>query len=284
VTVFVVVGGSDYLGTRAQLAGCGADVDATVRLHQELGHQVEWLTQTEFTYRALVDRLGTAFKEAGPDDLVWFKASCHGTETRDLDGDENDPWDSALVPDDAVRRGAPLFTDDDLFEMAAPAHARGVRGIAELDACLSGEFHRATFLVDDQGQVVGVRYCPPAWFLPTHQVEQAAALFSSAPRLHRLLRGAGALALSACKETQLAQEYPIADLGGQVRGAASYWSEVVLRNAYGDLSTVDDDALLNYRDWWASSNELVNDPSQILTLGGTSAQKRWLVARESGRR
>ena len=274
---YVVVAGSNYVGTRNQLGGCENDVTTTVTLHQELGHQVEWLKGTEATRQAILDRLDAAYDQAGPDDLVWFKWSGHGTQVRDADGDENDPWDEAICPDDSVRRGGPMLTDDDLYRPAAKAFARGVRVIAELDSCFSGEFHRALQLVDDQDVVVGVRFLPPAFHLPPAQRDRAAALWQ--PRAPRTRVATGALALSACRETQLAQEYPV---DGKVQGAATYHSTQALRAL---MAAMDGGPLqATYRDWWRMTADLVNDPDQVPVLGGTASQKRWIVGAERGRR
>ena len=273
MTAFILVAGSNYVGTRNQLQGCLTDVETTVRLHQDLGHQVEWLKGTDATRQGILDRLDAAYAQAGPDDLVWFKWSGHGTQVRDADADENDPWDEAICPDDSVRSGSPMLTDDDLYGRAAPAHARGVRVIAELDSCFSGEFHRILQLVDDQDVIVGIRFLPPAFHLPPAQRKRAAAAWR--PRQHRTRLATGALALSACRETQLAQEYPV---GGKVQGAATYHSTQALRELLAAGATV------NYRDWWKATAARVNDPDQVPVLGGTSSQKRWLVGAVRGRR
>lgn len=273
MTVYTVVAGSNYVGTRNQLSGCENDVDTTVALHRELRHEVETLKGTEATRQAILDRLDAAYDQAGPDDLVWFKWSGHGTQVRDADADENDPWDEAICPDDAIRRGGPMLTDDDLYRPAAKANARGVRVVAELDSCFSGEFHRALQLVDDQDVVVAVRFLPPAFHLPPAQQKRAAAGWQ--PQGPRARIATGALALSACKETQLASEYPVA---GKVQGAATYHSTQALRELLANGATV------NYRDWWKATAARVNDPDQVPVLGGTASQKRWIVGAERGRR
>jgi len=273
VAVYALVCGSNYVGTRNQLQGCENDVDTTVRLHIELYHQVESLKGTDATRQGILDRLDAAYDQAGPDDLVWFKWSGHGTQVLDIDGDENDPWDEAICPDDSIRHGGPMLTDDDLYTRAAPAHARGVRVIEELDSCFSGEFHRALQLVDDHDVLVQVRFRPPAFHLPPAQVDRAAELWRTAPPRRRL--ATGALALSACREKQLASEYPVE---GKVQGAATYWSTRMLRTmlANGETPT--------YRAWWQATALAVNDPDQIPVLGGTSSQRRWLVGQPRGRR
>jgi hypothetical protein len=268
VTWNVVVAGSDYLGTSAQLGGCGHDVDTNVQLHQELGHQVVWLKGAEATKAAILSTLAEALADAGPDDGVEFDWSGHGTNARDRDGDETDRLDEAIVPDDFQRSG--VILDDQLYELAAPAFARGVRVVLKLDSCYSGKFHRLVFNVDDQGVMVGTRFLPPGWLPEEIRPDPAA------PRGARAKSRPGALAFSACQESQLAQEYPV---DGKVQGAMTYWSTRAL------LTLLEQgNPMPNYRDWCRDTAALVNDPDQVPVLDGTASQKRWLVGQARGRR
>lgn len=275
MTVFALVAAADYVGSRYELQGCRHDAAANVQLHKDLSHQVESLIEVEASRDLILHRLSEALKQAGPDDMVEFDWSGHGTTTKDLDGDENDPSDEAICAWNGQR--IQLVTDDDLFKVATPAHARGVRVKWKLDSCNSGDFHRAIIKVDDQGVVVATRAVPAGWVVPAEH-QEAAARKEEAARRNRLARRrplTGALAFSACREDQLASEYPVA---GKVRGAFTYHSERALRQM------LEVGAPVNYRDWSRATVALVNDPDQVPVLDGTASQKRWLVGQERGRR
>jgi hypothetical protein len=258
-----VVAGTNYTGTSAQLAGCENDVDTNVHLHQELGHQVVWLKGAEATRAAILSTLAEALADAGPDDGVELDWSGHGTNARDRDGDETDRLDEAIVPHDFQQAG--VILDDQLYELAAPAFARGVRVVLKLDSCYSGKFHRLVFNVDDRGVMVGTRFLPPGWLPEEIRPDPAA------PRGARAKSRPGALAFSACRESQLAQEYPV---DGKVQGAMTYHSTMALRSLLADGEPI------NYRDWCWATVARVNDPDHVPVLEGTAAQKRWLVGQE----
>jgi hypothetical protein len=206
--------------------------------------------------------------QAGPDDGVEFDWSGHGTNARDRDGDETDRLDEAICPDDFQRSG--VIIDDQLYELAAPAFARGVRVVFKLDSCYSGKFHRLTFNVDDQGVTSTARFLPPAWLPPE---QRPLDTWTFPPRAKSR---PGALAFSACRENQLAQEYPV---DGKIQGAMTYHSTTALRELLDHGGH-----LVNYRDWLRATVAAVNDPDQVPVLDGTASQKRWLVGRERGRR
>jgi hypothetical protein len=269
VTWFAVVAGTRYLGTNAQLAGTEHDVDTNVALHRTLGAQVTALKGTGASRAAILSTFAAALDGAGADDGVELDWSGHGTNARDRDGDETDRLDEAICPDDFQRAG--VITDDQLWELAAPAFARGVRVVLKLDSCYSGKFHRLTLNLDDQGVQVATRFFPPGWLPPEIRPQfeaQQPARVKSRP---------GALAFSACRENQLAQEYPV---DGVMRGAFTWHSTQALL----DLLNTYDEARINYRDWCRATVARVNDPDQVPVVDGTGSQKRWIVGRERGRR
>lgn len=267
MTWYALVAGTNYRGSPAELAGCETDADTNLALHRDLGAQAVSLKGPEATRANLLGVLAEVLSEAGPDDGVEFDWSGHGTNARDRDGDEHDQADEAICPDDYDRAG--VLTDDRLYELAAPAFARGVRVVFKLDSCYSGQFHRMAFNVDDHGVMVATRFLPPAW-LP-----EAVRPAPSAPRAPRAKARPGALAFSACREKQLAQEYPVE---GKVQGAFTYWSTRALRQLLNRGGPV------SYRDWCRATVALVNDPDQVPVLDGTASQQRWLVGAERGRR
>lgn len=81
-------------------------------------------------------------------DIVYFHFSGHGQQISDLDGDEEDGWDEAMIPYDAKLsydangyRGENHIVDDELNSWLHDIRKRvGVRGkiLVVLDACHSG--------------------------------------------------------------------------------------------------------------------------------------------------
>lgn len=267
MTWYGVVAGSNYEGTAAQLRGCLNDVITNASLLGSMGAQVEILKGPQATRVAILSAFASALQGAGENDGVEFAWSGHGTNARDRDGDEHDHADEAIVPDDYQRQG--VITDDQLYELAAPAFARGVRVVLKLDSCYSGQFHRLVMAADDQGVMTAVRFLPPSW-LPD-QIRPT----ETADRRPRLKARPGALAFSACQESQLAQEYPVE---GKVQGAFTYHSTRALD------SLLERGDRVSYRDWAKATVSRVNDPDQVPILTGTASQRRWLVGKEKGRR
>lgn len=62
--------------------------------------------------------------------------SGHGTKVPDLNGDEDDGYDEALVPLDFDRSG--VILDDDLYEIFVKGLPPGVHVVALMDCCHSG--------------------------------------------------------------------------------------------------------------------------------------------------
>jgi hypothetical protein len=73
---------------------------------------------------------------AQPGDILFLHYSGHGTQTRDLDGDEADGYDEALVPLD--HQSAGVITDDEVFDRVCARLPQRCRLTAVMDCCHSG--------------------------------------------------------------------------------------------------------------------------------------------------
>jgi hypothetical protein len=267
MTWYAVVAGTNYRGQAGQLQGCEHDVDTNAALHGSMGAHVTFLKGPQATRAAILSTLADALADAGPDDGVEFDWSGHGSRQRDRDGDERDGWDEVICPDDHARSG--MILDDQLYELTAPAFARGVRVVLKLDSCYSGTFHR--MVGDPADSYTVARWLPPAMWLDPDQIERAAELWEPPRGKSR----PGALAFSACRDNQLANETL---LDGKPQGVLTYYSTQTL------LTLLEQGGVVNYRDWCRATVALVNDPDQVPVLDGTASQKRWLVGQERGRR
>jgi len=97
------------------LAGCVHDAQSWASALRSLRFDVTTLLDTDATRQRVVDALDTLIGSARPGDVLAFQYSGHGTQADDLNGDEADRYDEALVPVD-YQSGA-LLLDDDLADV-----------------------------------------------------------------------------------------------------------------------------------------------------------------------
>eukprot|EP01063_Lacrimia_lanifica_P021175 TRINITY_DN28446_c0_g1_i1.p1 TRINITY_DN28446_c0_g1~~TRINITY_DN28446_c0_g1_i1.p1 ORF type:complete len:363 (+),score=174.03 TRINITY_DN28446_c0_g1_i1:57-1145(+) len=152
-TKYALMVGINYKGhSQGQLSGCVNDVLGVKKYLHSLGFQDQ-------NIRCLVDDQVGDFNdfrgkrddptkrniEAGlewlagvakPGDVVFFHYSGHGTSVKDLDGDEEDGKDEALVPLDYQNAG--MIVDDWLLSDFIMPLKKGVRATCLMDCCHSG--------------------------------------------------------------------------------------------------------------------------------------------------
>lgn len=75
-------------------------------------------------------------EDARPNDSLFFHYSGHGSQVKDLDGDEDDGYDETIVPLDYESAGQ--IIDDELHARMVKPLAPGVRLTALFDSCHSG--------------------------------------------------------------------------------------------------------------------------------------------------
>jgi hypothetical protein len=97
------------------LGGCVRDANTWASLLSELHFDVTTLLDGAATRQSVLDSLKLLVESARPGDSLVFQYSGHGTQVEDLNGDESDRYDEALVPVD-YHTGA-LLLDDDLAEI-----------------------------------------------------------------------------------------------------------------------------------------------------------------------
>eukprot|EP00756_Hemistasia_phaeocysticola_P007666 Hpha_TRINITY_DN14352_c0_g1::TRINITY_DN14352_c0_g1_i1::g.86615::m.86615 len=74
--------------------------------------------------------------DSEPGDLLFLHYSGHGTQVPDLDGDEDDGFDEAVVPMDFRRVG--MISDDVIYDRLLKKLKPGVKLFAVMDCCHSG--------------------------------------------------------------------------------------------------------------------------------------------------
>lgn len=153
----LLVGVSDYGNAMedpnkwANISGAN-DVTLLAPLFQEQGFTVESLVDSKATHARITKALDELAKNSKKGDIVYVHFSMHGQPFEDLNGDEEDGWDEALIPVDAemlyaegVYEGKNHLLDDELEVYFNDIRSKlGSEGqlIVILDACHSGTASR----------------------------------------------------------------------------------------------------------------------------------------------
>lgn len=153
----VLVGISDYGNAKedpnkwANINGAN-DIMLLSPLLSEHGYTVTSLVDSQATHAGITKALEKLAKESKKGDLVYIHFSMHGQPFEDLNGDEEDGWDEALIPVDAemlytegVYEGQNHLLDDELEVYFNNIRCKlGPDGqlLVILDACHSGTASR----------------------------------------------------------------------------------------------------------------------------------------------
>jgi hypothetical protein len=134
--------GCNYLATpQATLYGCINDVvNMRNMLIDAYGYQSSNIVmlRDDDKYRLptranILAYIAYFINTASSSDTVWIHYSGHGTRLRDINGDESDGADEAIVPCDYMKAG--MIVDDELFNLIRPAKCTL---ILCFDSCHSG--------------------------------------------------------------------------------------------------------------------------------------------------
>jgi Caspase domain/Domain of unknown function (DUF4384) len=102
---------------------------------------IKMLTDEAATRAGILAALEQLVREAGPDDIVYFHYSGHGSQVEDLNGDEADGLDETIVPQDGRSPNVADIVDDELDAIFARLKTRNA--VIVLDSCHSGTATRA---------------------------------------------------------------------------------------------------------------------------------------------
>ncbi|NPD82384.1 caspase family protein [Prevotella sp. PINT] len=153
----LLIGISDY-GNAREYQGKWSDINGAndVALLSPLltkqGYKVRTIADAHATYANIISALKKVVKESRKGDMVYLHFSMHGQPFEDLNDDETDGWDEALIPVDAQMRyvkgkyeGRKHLLDDELKRYIAQIRYRlGSTGqlYVVLDACHAGTLSR----------------------------------------------------------------------------------------------------------------------------------------------
>ncbi len=180
----LLVGISDYGNAMedpnkwANISGAN-DVLLLSPLFSEHGYIVTSLVDSQATHANITNALMEVAKDVKKRDVVYIHFSMHGQPFEDLNGDEEDGWDEALIPVDAemlyaegVYEGKNHLLDDELEVYFNDIRSKlGSEGqlIVILDACHSGTASRG-----DDDHIRGTREgftCSGKYYTPDRTQE-----------------------------------------------------------------------------------------------------------------
>jgi len=143
------------------------------------------LTDGEATRAAILAVLEKLAEEAAPQDVVYIHFSGHGSQVKDLDGDEQDDGrDETILPHDARTAGVPDITDDELGEILG--RLRAETAVIVLDSCHSGTATRGGLLTRSVPEDTRVEL----YRKPESEVTARAIVRLDTPERYVLLTGA----------------------------------------------------------------------------------------------
>ena len=145
----------------ANISGAN-DIELLTPLFKEQGFSVTSLVDGEATHAGITKAFEKLIKKSKKGDIVYVHFSMHGQPFEDLNGDEEDGWDEALIPVDAqmkyskgVYEGDNHLLDDELegyFDKLRSKIGSTGQLYVVLDACHSGTSSRG-----DEERVRGIR-------------------------------------------------------------------------------------------------------------------------------
>lgn len=215
------------------------------------------------TYNNIVNQLSQFTNQTKRGDIVYLHFSTHGQPVEDINGDEEDGWDEAIVPFDAyklykkgVYEGGKHLTDDILNKYIKKLRTKiGQTGFlyVVIDACHAGTSSR-----DDNDGVRGTNI----GFSSRNKVFKPSTSKKSHYRINYSSKQSNVLYLEACRSDQVNTEIKI---GGRRYGPLSYNIAQVLNefilttNAKDFLVKIKRSLLIPGR--WPNNQNLITETS-----------------------
>ncbi len=202
------------------------------------GFTIQKLCNKEATANNIRKSITSFSTKCKSGDIVYLHFSCHGQPFEDYDGDENDGWDEALVPFDALKEyhqgnytGENHITDDELNSYLKTIRNRvGPNGIVYvvIDACHAGSSYRGE---EDEDSVV-IRGTDKG-FSKTNKQYAPRIDKRGKIKVEKFANMANVCILEACRSYQVNSEIRV---DGKYYGSLSYYVNKVLQSAKLDKS------------------------------------------------
>lgn len=196
------------------------DINLLSPILKKQGFYLTTLLDEQATYQNITNQLSTFTNQTKKGDIVYLHFSAHGQPVEDLNGDEDDGWDEAIVPIDAykiykkgVYEGKKHLLDDQLNTYVNKLRTKvGPSGFlyVVIDACHAGTSSRAN---DEtiRGTKVGFTYKNKV-FKPSTQKRSHYKIESSN-------KMSNVMFLEACRPDQVNMEIKVS---GKRYGPLSY--------------------------------------------------------------
>ena len=196
------------------------DVNLLSPILKKQGFTLTSVIDEQATFQNITSQLSTFINRTKKGDVVYLHFSTHGQPVEDIDGDEEDGWDEAIVPIDAYKlykkrqyEGKHHLLDDQLNKYVKKLREKiGNTGFlyVVIDACHAGTSSRAN---DEtvRGTKVGFTYNNKV-FKPSVQKKSHYKMESSSKISHVLF-------LEACRPDQINTEI---NVSGKRYGPLSY--------------------------------------------------------------
>ena len=239
------------------------DVRLLSPILKKQGFYLNTLIDEQATYQNIISQLSSFIRKTKKGDIVYLHFSTHGQPVEDLNGDEADGWDEAIVPIDAYKiykkgsyEGERHLLDDQLNEFVKQLREKvGPKGFlyVVIDACHAGTSSRAN---DEtvRGTKVGFTYnnkvFKPSTEKKSHYKVEASSKMSNV------------MYLEACRPDQVNVEIKVKD---KRYGPLSYNIAQALQAK--PLSTNANDFLSNVKasimkgGFWPNNQNLVTETS-----------------------
>lgn len=176
------------------------------------GFYLTTLMDEQATYQNITTQLSTFINKTKNGDIVYLHFSTHGQPVEDLDGDEEDGWDEAIVPIDAYKlykkgtyEGKNHLLDDQINKFVKKLREKiGPSGFlyVVIDACHAGTSSRAN---DEtvRGTKVGFTY--------NNKVFKPSTSKQSNYKVEASAKLANVLFIEACRPNQVNMEIKVGD-------------------------------------------------------------------------
>lgn len=199
---------------------------------RKLGFKVTSLINRQATAANIRKQLSKFSSSCKSGDIVYLHFSCHGQPVEDLDGDEPDGWDEAIIPVDAQKvyvkglyKGENHITDDELNRLFRTMRTKiGRRGFLTvvIDACHAGTSYRGEEVEDsvfvrgtNSGfSERGLRFVP--------KIDKRGRI-----RVEKSNNMSGICIIEACRSYQVNNEIKC---NGKYYGSLSYYTNKVLQS------------------------------------------------------
>ena len=143
------------------------DINLLSPILKKQGFYLTALLDEKATYQNITSQLSTFTKQTKKGDIVYLHFSTHGQPVEDLNGDEEDGWDEAIIPIDAYKlykkgtyEGKKHLIDDQLNQYVKKLREKiGPDGFlyVVIDACHAGRAYKG-FDDNTRGTRVGFSY------------------------------------------------------------------------------------------------------------------------------